>query len=242
MSKKLLRWVGIFSILVYSCFSSAGTVQANNLTSQNYIFAESSLDSGGLPKATSTNYQSRDSIGPVAIGSAASANFGVSAGPVTTTNPRLLFTLDAPSSALGYFSTTAATVTTATFSVLNYTSYGYVVQIIGSPPSNGAHSLASLSTTTASIPGMEQFGINLVANTSPSSIGANPVNGQFGFGSPAPGYGTPNEYRYVNGESIAVAPSTGYTAYTISYLINVDNLTPQGDYTTKQTVIVTGTY
>jgi hypothetical protein len=78
-----------------------------------------------------------------------------------------------------------------TFSVLNYTSYGYVVQIFGDPPTNGTHTIVPMSTTGASQISEEQFGINLVANTVPSSIGANPDNGQFGFGSVESNYNTP---------------------------------------------------
>ena len=99
----------------------------------------------------------------------------------------------------------------------------------------------------SSQPGTEQFGINLVANTVPSSLGANPNNGtppdDFGFGEAAPNYDTPNSYRFVSGDTVAFAPKeSGETEYTISYLANVAALTPGGIYKTNQTLIVTGTY
>jgi hypothetical protein len=91
--------------------------------------------------------------------------------------------------------------------------------------------------------GIEQFGINLVANTLPISFGANPDNGQFGFGSVASGYNTPNNFRYVNGETIASASKdSGITNYTISYIVNVAPLTAGGTYTANQALVVTGTY
>jgi hypothetical protein len=91
--------------------------------------------------------------------------------------------------------------------------------------------------------GIEQFGINLVANTIPSSVGANPDHGDFGVGSAALNYDSPNIFRYVSGETIASSPKTsGLTRYTISYLVNVESLTPGGQYKTNQTIIVTGTF
>jgi hypothetical protein len=134
------------------------------------------------------------------------------------------------------------------FSVFNYTSYGYAVQITGNAPTSGAHTISPMTTTAIAQPGIEQFGINLVANTSPKSFGSNPDNGSFGFGiiGSGPGdtsYSTPNEFRYVSGETIASAPkSSGQTNYTISYIVNTSSITPGGRYTSDQTVIVTGTY
>lgn len=148
-----------------------------------------------------------------------------------------------PDANLGSFSATSATTATTTFSVSNYTSYGYVVQIFGDPPTNGTHSINGMGTTGASEVGTDQFGINLVANTAPKSFGANPDQGQFGFGTASANYNTSNQFRYVNGETIASAPkSSGVTTYTISYLVNVAPLTPGGNYTTHQTLVVTGTY
>lgn len=49
--------------------------------------------------------------------------------------------------------------------------------------------------------GLEQYGINLVANTQPVSLG-NPDNGQFGFGSVANNYAVPNKYFYQDGDTI----------------------------------------
>lgn len=100
-----------------------------------------------------------------------------------------------------------------------------------------------MATNDSSHPGTEQFGINLVANTSPASFGANPNNGDFGFGSVAENYNVANQFRYVSGDTIAKAEkSSGETTYTISYLVNVTGLTPGGSYASNQTLVVTGTY
>lgn len=212
-------------------------------TSANYRFDESSLSGGGLIESNSANYSSRSAIGDLGVGNTASANYQTEAGSVTTNDPTLSFIIEDAGPSFGDFSATAAATTTSRFSVINYTAYGYVVQIAGTDLSNGSHVIDAMATNDSSLPGTEQFGINLVANTSPISFGANPDHGQFGFGSAATNYDTPNVFRYVSGETIAVSPkSSGKTIYTISYLVNVGNLTPGGQYTSQQTLIVTGTY
>ena len=213
------------------------------LQSSNYKFNESSVGAGGLIQSSSANYQGRDTIGDIAIGNSTSSNYQVDSGGTTTNDPSLSFSVGGGNISFGNFSSTSSTVTTTTFSVLNYTSYGYVVQVVGTPPTNGATTIAPMTTTGPPQVGISQFGINLVANTSPSSIGANPNNGQFGFGQVAASYGTSNQYRYVSGETVALAPkSSGLTSYTITYMVNVPALTPGGQYTCDQTLIVTGTY
>lgn len=217
--------------------------QSFALQSPSYQFNESVIGTGGQLEANSTNYQASGATGDLVVGNTASANYQIDAGTKTTNDPTLSFSLSSSAINFGSFTASSATTTTANFSVSNYTSYGYVVQILGSPPTNGSHTIPAMTTTGPSQPGVEQFGINLVANTSPTSLGANPNNGQFGFGGAAPSYATSNQYRYVNGETIALASkSSGVTSYTISYLINVAGLTPGGQYTSDQTIIVTGSY
>lgn len=100
-----------------------------------------------------------------------------------------------------------------------------------------------MDTLGVSQPGVEQFGINLVANTSPSSVGSNPDNGQFGFGAVVGNYSTPNQFYYSSGDTIAQSPkSSGVTNYTITYLVNVEGLTPGGKYRSDQTLVVLGTF
>lgn len=242
----LKRLVGICSTLILLVFCAIFTplpLNATELQSTNYRFSESTVGSGGLIQSGSSNFQGRNTVGDVAVGNAASSNFQINTGGTTTNDPNLSFTVNGGSLNFGNFSSTATATTTATFSVLNYTSFGYVVQIVGTPPTNGGTTIDAMTTTGPPQVGVSQFGINLVANTSPSSVGANPNNGQFGLGQVATNYGTSNQYRYVSGETIAIAPkSSGLTSYTITYMVNVPALTPGGQYTSNQTLIVTGTY
>ena len=243
MSKRLAWWTSLLMVLALSVSCGATAVYAEFLQSQNYRFDETIIGVGDLNQSSSANFQATNATGDLAIGNSSSSSYQVEAGSQTTPDPTLSFNISNGNVNFGSFSATSATVTTAQFSVINYTSYGYVVQIIGNSPKNSSHTISAMSTTGPSQPGNEQFGINLVANTSPASFGANPDNGQFGFGTVASNYGTPNNYRYVSGETIALAPkSSGITIYTISYLVNVNSLTPGGQYSGNQTIIITGTY
>ena len=243
MSKRLVGWAGLFLMATYSVVSTISPVSAEPPQSPNYRFDESTVGSGGLIQSNSANFQSSTATGDLAVGDSASGNFQVESGSKTTNDPTLSFSVNSAGADFGNFTASGASVTTATFTVSNYTSYGYVVQIVGTPPSNGNHVIPAMAATGASQSGVEQFGINLVANTAPSSVGANPKNNIFGVGTASPNYGTPNQYRYISGETIALAPkSSGETLYTLSYLVNVGSLTPGGKYKSDQTLIVTGTY
>lgn len=247
MSKRLKR--ALYVLLIVASFSISGPtdVQAEPSQSSNYKFNESTIGSGGLIQSNSANYQGRDSLGDIGIGNAASANYQIESGSTTTNDPALSVSLNGTINFSPFSSATATTATT-TFTVLNYTTYGYIVQLVGNAPSNGSTTINAMDPAGptfpgASVAGTSQFGINLVANTSPVSVGANPNNGQFGYGTVAGNYGTSNSYRYVSGETIAQATrNSGVTTYTITYMINVPALTPGGVYSSNQTLIVTGTY
>lgn len=212
-------------------------------SSPNYHLDEGAIGAGGLNQSSSANFKASNATNDLAVGSAASENFQVEAGSQTTPDPTLSFTIESTDINFGKFSPGTAAMTTSEFSVTNYTSYGYVVQVVGDPPTNGDHVITPLAEQGDSQAGIEQFGINLVANTLPDSIGANPKNTEHGVGKAAPNYDEANKFRYASGETIAMAPkSSGKTSYTISYLVNVASLTPGGTYTSDQTLIVTGTY
>jgi hypothetical protein len=239
--------LGVATMFVAVSLTAAfsGSADAIDAQSSSFKLSESSIGAGSTVQSSSSNFMASDAAGDISIGNSASANFQVNSGNKTPGDPNLAVSITSGNIAFPVFSAATASVATATFSVLNYTSYGYVVLIAGTTPTNGTKTIPAMGTSTpvVSSPGTEQFGINLVANTSPSSFGANPNNGNYGFGSTVANYNTPNLFRYVNGETIAQATkSSGVTNYTISYLINVAGLTPGGQYTTNQTLIVTGTY
>ncbi len=239
--RKLLK--GICVLLVSAVSSVIFVGFASALSSTNYRFSEPTLGGIGTDETASVSYKASSTGGILGFQNSAATGFQVNAGGTTTSDPTLAFGVGSTSLNFGTFSAGTTQVTTSTFEVSNYTSHGYIVQIIGSPPSNGTATLTAMSTTGPSQAGTKQFGINLVANTSPTSAGANPDHGQFGFGDPTANYNTSNNYRYVSGETIAAGPkSSGYTIYTVTYIANVDSLTLGGQYSGNQTIICTATF
>lgn len=216
------------------------------ISSANYQIQEDFIGGAGGEYSTSSNYQSRGSMTAPAVGNSASSNFRTQSGATTTSDPTLSFSVSATNVNLGSLSTSLTRTGTATFQVLNYTSYGYLVQTLGTPPTNGSHALQGMTSSGSSQVGTEQFGINLKANTSPQAFGADPVqdpDSSFSFGSAATGYDTANNYKYVPGDVIASGPkSSGNTIYTISYIANIGINTPGGSYSGNQTLVATGTY
>lgn len=248
-SETFLKTYFVFVVLVLQISFGAHIIFA--ATSTSYSIQEDFLGSGGVIESSSPNYQSFDSIGGVGVGDSASSGVPTSgsqaqSGYTTTNDPSLNFIVTGSTVALGSLSTSLAKTATGSFSVLNYTSSGYIVQIIGSTPSNGGHNLTNMAVAAGSSAGTEQFGINLVANTSPTTVGADPVqqpSTAFSYGSAASGYNTTNLYKYVDGQTIATATrASGKTDYTISYLANISITTPGGSYSGNQTLVCVGTY
>jgi len=222
---------------------------AQTSNSTNYQIQESFIGPGGNINSNSTNYGGFGTVGDIGVGESSppgSGNFRTISGYNTTNDPALSFAVNTSSLNFGALSVSTAATASATFSVYNYTSSGYVVQLIGAPPSSGAHILTGVSPAAASTVGTEQFGINLVANTAPTTFGANPAQvptSSFSYGAAATNYNTTNLYRYVAGETIATATqSSGQTNFTISYIVNVATSTPGGSYTGAQELVCTGTY
>lgn len=224
-------------------FFCTSTAHAEILKSSNFQLDNSQLGNMSENTSTSTSYGITAALGDLASGNTKSGNYQVTAGSNTTSLPSLAFSVNNVAANFGTLSASTTSTSTSTFSVRNYTTYGYVVQVSGTPPINSGHTIAPMNILGPSQTGIEQYGMNLVANTLPASLGSNPDNGQFGFGSVMGNYAVPNKYYYADGDIIAQAlKDSGITNYTISYILNVAGLTPGGTYTGNQTLIVTGTY
>ena len=212
-------------------------------TSPHLHIYETEIGGGGLTNEQSAHLQAGEEIGDTATGGSSSTNLTLQSGYYTAADPALSLTIIDSTPSFGTFSAAQASTATSRFSVSNYTSYGYAVQIVGTPPTNGSHTISALTTPDASQVGREQYGINLVANSSPVAFGADPDNGLTGLGSAASGYNTPDYYQFNSGDTVASAPKTsGATVFTISYLVNVSSITPGGQYTSNQSIICTGFY
>jgi len=232
--------------LLLLAYGVSPVVSAETLQSSSYQINESTVGSGAAENSSSASYQSTGTAGDLGVGDSSSTAYKQQSGFNTTADPRLAAIINTSSVNFGSLSTSVASTGTSTFSVLNYTSYGYSVYTVGNTPSNGGHNLTGLSSPTASQVGSEQFGINLKANTSPVTFGAetsqNPSS-SFSYGAAYTGYNTANVFKYVAGDKIAEATqSSGQTDYTISYVVNVSSSTPSGTYSGGQSIVVVGTY
>jgi hypothetical protein len=236
-----------FSIIQLAAFLLlAGMVSAQS-SSTNYRIEESYFGIGGELEATSPNYSSRQSAGESGVGNTSSDNFQAQSGFNTTDVELLEVEVSGGTFDLGVLSTSSTNSDSTTFTVRNYLSSGYVVRLGGQGLSenSGGHTLNSLSSPTASTPGTEQFGVNLVANTSPS-VGADPVqipDSSFSFGTAETGYDTADQFKHVEDDIIASsASSSGETQYTLSFIANIATNTPAGDYGASMFVVVIPTF
>lgn len=235
-------------------------VLAQQSSSTTYSVDEVYFGTGGELDACSTSYCSRQSAGETAVGNASSSNYQIQGGQNTNREEYIEVVLNniaecgasnSTNKDLGLLSTATRATAITYFSVKSYlASAGYVVYTSGSAPkvtSGNSYTLATPNSGVGSNPaGIEQFGINLVANTNPA-VGVNPVqrpDSSFSTGQASTGYNTADSFRYVDGEIIADSngKSSGTTCYTMSYLYNIKGATPAGEYKFSQSVVATSTY
>lgn len=240
--KETFRGIGV--MLGISILAFSPVIYAESASSTNYRVDETFFGSGGELNSCSTTYCSKQTAGELTVGETTSSNYGAWAGFNTSEDPYLEFVVTADSIDLGYLDTAAASTATGTFYVRAWQAEGYVVRTASPPPVNyNSQEITPLSSPTASSPGTEQFGINLVDNATPN-VGANPQqNFSFSYGAAATGYDTADLFKYVNGDVVAEsAQSSGITIFTVSYLYNISNATPSGTYDFNHVLVATGTY
>jgi hypothetical protein len=219
---------------------------AQTSSSSSYKTNEYYFGNGGEVDLNSTSYKARGSAGELGVGTSSSTNYTAQAGFVPGQEEYLEMVVNAATIDLGTLTTASAATGTATFYVRAYTSSGYYVQTISGTPTNSSASLDPMTSTAASSPGTEQFGINLVANTSPTTFGANPApqpNSGYAYGAAATGYGTTNQFKYNQGDTIATsAKGIGQTNFTISYIANISAISEGGSYSVDHILVVVATY
>lgn len=241
---KFLRLVAIF--VLFGIITLPSFILAVSSSSANYQVNQVFFGSGGNLNNCSTTYCAKTSVGEITIGNTKGSSFQAQAGFNTSRQPYIEMNVSAANINLGTLTPKTTATATAVFTVQTYLAHGYIVVNGSAPPTNNSHVLNPLTTATASQAGIEQFGINLVANTSPIVFGGNPVqspDSSFSFGKVATGYDSTNLYQYNQGDTIAYSSqSTGQTTYTVSYIFNISNITPGGTYTFNHVLIATATY
>ena len=243
------RWrqfvvLGLAAIAILSGIQSAYAVSPSS-SSAHYQVTDTQFGSSSTSQTCSSQYCASAGVGgSTAGGDSARASYGAKFGPITSSDPLLEVIVDPGQSDLGNFDSSHASTKTMKVKVRNYLS-GYIVQITGTPPHTYSHTIGGLSSPTSSQPGTEQFGINVVANTTPN-VGADPLqvpSGTFSFGEAATGYDTANKFLYKSGDTVAHSTkASGETDFTITMLVNVSSTTPAGQYSSDFSAVVIPSY
>ncbi|HVW23225.1 MAG TPA: hypothetical protein VHB51_01950 [Candidatus Saccharimonadales bacterium] len=254
-SRKLLTAIltACLLILVGNTHVQAACTSGAQTCSNSYQVNEAFFGAGGALNNCSAHYCSKQAAGETAVGNTKSANFQAQGGFNTDRTPFIQFTINNTSIDVGTLTASNTSTATASFTIEAYLSHGFVVQNVSPPPTNGSYQLAAITGSPApSAAGTEQFGMNLVANTSPSSLSGTSADpsyipdSTFSFGQVASKYATPNQYMYAySGADSEVAyssSSSSYTTYTISYIFNVSHITPGGTYTFNHVMVATASY
>jgi len=244
MQKQRL-WTGVKVMLAVMLVlaSGAGTAHAVTSSSNNYQITETQF--GNTQKSCSGQYCAQASIGEATDGKA-TTNGTADFEDIVNNEPFLDMIVEPGDSNLGVLSTERTSTKTTSIKIRSYLiSGGYSLQIIGTPPKFDGHTLNTPTVPTASVPGVEMFGINVVANTMPT-VGANPVQvpaDQQIFGVGADNYKIPNRFMYQNEDVVAKGQTdSGRTDYTVSMIVNISSDTPAGRYTGDFTAMLIPAY
>jgi hypothetical protein len=152
----------------------------------------------------------------------------------------LTFTLAAATVALGTLTTSTTGSGTSSMTASTNAGTGYSITVNGTTLTAPGGTISALVSPTASAQNSSQFGLNLVANTTPAVGTA--VSGS-GSGAPQTGYSTVNSYKFVTGDTVAAATSpTNSNTFTTSYIANISGATLPGSYSTNLTYVATANF
>jgi hypothetical protein len=131
-------------------------------------------------------------------------------------------------------------VGTSTMSAGTNASSGYTISYTGTTLTSGANTINAITTNgTGSTAGTEQFGLNLMNNTTPN-VGVDPTGGT---GTASANYNTADDFKFVSGETVAeAAAATDATAYTVSYIANITDSQAPGAYTANINYVATANF
>lgn len=237
--KQALLWLSVLLLI-------PAAAQAAQSASNTYQVNEVFFGAGGELNACGSQFCAKQSAGDLAVGNTKSYTYQAQGGFNTDRTPYIEVVVGNTNIDLGELASNSTETATATFSVKAYLAHGYAVINASDPPRNNSYTMNALAVPTASSVGDEQFGMNLVANTSPTTFGADPVNvpdNTFSFGAASPDYSGTNLYKYQKDDTIAFSnSSTSATNYTIAYIFNISNVTPGGAYSFDHVLVATGTY
>ena len=147
------------------------------------------------------------------------------------------------------FSPTATAIATSQMAASTNANHGYNITVNGVTLTDGSSTIPAMTASTTSATGTGQFGMNLVANTTPSvgSVITPASTGVNYKGEALTGYSTANYFEFNSGNQVADSANGGAgptdaQIYTVSYIVNVPGNQTAGTYTTTLTYICTATF
>lgn len=227
-----LRYFGSVILLLVVSIIGASYVSATTSSSTNYQTTQTHFGPASTSHSCSGSYCSEVSIG--SAGATPSTGYSTSFTSAPDGKPSLSMIIDPGVSNLGVLSTDATAYKIMTVKVRSQLSGGYTLQVVGDAPHVGSNYLKTSASPVASQPGHEQFGVNVVKNTSPK-VGSDPnqiVKGSSGDGGKvASNYGSANKFMYHPDDLVASSgEQSSETSYTISMIINISGSTVPGHY------------
>lgn len=225
---------------------SGGVAFANTAKSPNFEAVEVEFGVGAALETCSGEYCAQATIGSMS-GESSSENFTASFDTLDEDDdePLLALIVEPGESNLGRLDIDRTATRTMKLHVRSHKAGGYIVQVIGAPPRYESYTLATPLEPVASLAGVEQFGINLVANDDPQ-VGQEPestgevIDDDILKDVIAEKYGMKNKFSYINGDVVAQTSSeSSQIRYTVSMIVNVAGTTPAGHYSGDFSAIVT---
>lgn len=239
--------------------SDAGKIRMQNSTNSTAPGSSQSVTFDGVTNPSNTNatffarlttYSNADYTGEIDTGVVA-ASTAEQVQLTGTVPPILTFcvgtsissdcsTASGNSIDFGQFSPESTSSATSQMRANTNGSGGYVITVRGTTLTSGTDSIPALSTQTASTTGTSQFGMNLRNNTTPN-VGTDPTGD--GIGTYHSNYGTVDEFRFADGDTVAqAAEETNSNTFTSSYIVNIEPKQAAGTYSTTLTYICTATF
>ncbi len=146
--------------------------------------------------------------------------------------------------ALGTLTTATSGTGTSQIGVTTNAATGYVITYNGILPTSGGNTIASIgASATTPTQGTSQFGMNMKANTVPTTFGANPAGA--GSANPVTALNSTNQYSYTAGaatNAVSQGSADGFRLFTVSYLANISGTQAPGSYSTTITYVCTATF
>jgi hypothetical protein len=143
---------------------------------------------------------------------------------------------------LGKLSSTSTSTGTSLIGINTNANGGYVITYAGNTltDSSSSNTITNMSTAASSTFGTEQFGMNLVSNTTPN-VGYMPDGA--GLANPFTGYSTTNVFKFLSGDVIVSRSSSDdFRRFTVSYIANISGVTEAGTYMTSLDYVGTCTF